>query len=226
MSSFYKNQLRTYLAATLADMTTGVVMNGLSGQGASINWGNALLNGLQTGTNFVAYPISVDLLAKNSKAYKELQKEFEDPKKSTFLVKSKVYVINALATSALITTVNYPLSKVQEMFQNKKPSAKPTELVNFYVNGVLPNIGYPVVANSLSAKIPESKNSLKNYLRATYINVAASFGGTVFNLPVSVLRDHASPIGTIKGFRGAIVPIIFTQDFVTHFSNVLKCIAE
>lgn len=226
MSSFYKNQLVTYLSATLADMATGVVMNGLSGQGASINWGNALLNGLQTGTHFVAYPISVDLLAKNSKAYKELQKEFEDPKKSTFLVKSKVYVINALTTSALITTVNYPLSKVQEMFQNKKPSAKPTELVNFYVNGVLPNIGYPLVANSLSAKIPESKNSLKKYLRGTYINVAASFGGTVFNLPVSALRDHVSPIETIKGFGGAIAPIIFTQDFVTHFSNVLKSISE
>ena len=62
MSSFDKAQLQTYIGATLADMATGVVMNGLSGQGTKINWGNSLLGGLQTGTNFVAYSISVDLL--------------------------------------------------------------------------------------------------------------------------------------------------------------------
>lgn len=227
MSSFYKNQLRTYIGATLADMATGVVMNGLSGQGTKINWGNALLGGLQTGTNFVAYPIAVDILEKNSKAYKELESEFNDPKKSTFMVKSKVYVINALTTSALVTTVNYPLSKVQDMFKNNgKTSAKPTELVNFYVNGVLPNIGYPLVANTLSAKIPESKNSLKKYLRGTCINLVASFGGSVFNLPVSVLRDHVPVTQTVKGFCGSIVPIVCTQDFLTHFQNVFKCISE
>ena len=227
MSSFYKSQLRTYLGATLADMATGVVMNGLNPQRSPINWGSALLNGLQTGTNFVAYPIAVNILEKNSKAYKELQKEFKDPKKSTFMVKSKIYVINALTASALITTVNYPLSKVKEMFEHKTDKkTKPTEIVNFYVDNILPNIGYPLVANTLSAKIPDSKNSLKKYLRATYINLAASFGGTVFNLPVSVLCHHVPAHQSILGFRGAITPIILTQDFCAHFSNVFKCISE
>lgn len=227
MSSFYKNQLQTYIGATLADMATGVFMNGLSGQGTQINWGNALLNGLQTGTNFVAYPIAVDILERSSKSYKELKSDFDDPKKSTFSVKTKVYLTNALVTSALITTVNFPLSKVQEAFQGKKEKTNiPNELVNFYANGILGNIGYPLVANTLSAKIPESKNSLKSYLRATYINLAGSFGGTVFNLPLSVLRDHIPASKSILGFRDAIVPIVCTQDFLSHFYGVLQCISE
>ncbi|OHT06195.1 hypothetical protein TRFO_25810 [Tritrichomonas foetus] len=218
MSDFSKESTKTFLGATLASISTDVFLNGISGSGQKVDWVNSVYNGLQTGTNFVAYDIAVEILQKNSKAYRELVKKGNN--------KAAVYGINAITAAAVITAINYPIAKAQQLHTTGKTTVSPADVVNTFVDGILPNVGYPVTADYLSGKIPESKNSLNQYLRGSFINVTACLGGSVANLPVSIVRDHVSPVTTVADWCKSIGPVVATQDFFAHFTNILKCISE
>lgn len=224
MSSFYKEQLKTFLSAALASMSTEVVLNGVAGTGKQIDWLNATFNGLQTGTDFVAYPIATNLLEKYSSSYAALSKDFNDPKKTNLKISAKYYTTNALAAAALLTAVKYPLYLLQDNANDGQGFE--TNVTDFYANQVLPNIGYPVVANNLTRALPPSKNSLHNYLRNSFINLGGCFGGSFANLPLSTIRDKIPLSQTLSDFVKSIGPTICVQDFTNHFSSVLKSIAE
>ena len=130
-SNFQKEMTQVFVSATLADVFTRAVVNGVSGSTEKLDFGDAFLSGAQTGTCFIAYPIAEKLLQKSS-TYREKSKHG----KGVF-----TYASTAAVTAAIIASVNYPISKVQELRKKGETVLSVSEFAKLFADQIMPNIG-------------------------------------------------------------------------------------
>ena len=219
MSEFARQQTVTYISAVLADMSTQTILNGISEKAAQLDWADTFLNGLQTATGFIAYPIAFDVLEKTSKKYRQIQE------KKTLSDQVLFYGVTSATASAILTGVNYPISKVQQARKDGKVNASVNEVVKFYFDGILPTAGFLVFADKIADVLPPTKNSLGSWINESAINSFGALGSTLFNLPVSLLRDKTPLLTSINNWKSSLIPGIIMQDTFSHFNRVFKSLA-
>lgn len=215
MSKFAAEMTQTFVSATCADVFTAAMMNGISG-GKALDLPDAVLNGLQTGTGFIAYPVAEHLLEKFS-----LYREKKGKNQKVF-----VYAANAVGAAAIIASMNYPITKLQEKRKTGKTTVSVTEFGNMFVDQILPNVGFPVVADALEAKIRVPKDSLSNWFRGSFILCAGSLGGSIANLPLAMAKGGIKELPeTITGFVKSIPATLASNDAFGHFTKITSCIS-
>ena len=131
-------------------------------------------------------------------------------------------MVTGVQTCALpISGINYPISKVQEAYNNKKATVSFKSLSKYFADQTLQNIGFPVVNDYLEKKIPIPKDSLSRYLRSSSIASLASLSGSLASLPLYI-KDNETFGKTISSWIKSIPGIMCTNDSFAHFSNVIK----
>ncbi|KAH0793765.1 hypothetical protein GPJ56_002317 [Histomonas meleagridis] len=216
-NEFSRKMLTTFISSTLAGVFTDAVVSGASGSAKPLDLTNSFYNGLQLGTNFVAYPIATRLLENKSKTYRQKEKE----NNKVFLYASK-----AVVTAGIVAAVNYPISKFQEVHNNKKTIISLKDFGIYFADQILPNVGFPVTNDYLHKVIPVPKDSLSQYLRESTIATLSSLGGSVANLPLSIPKDHATISGTLSGWIKSIGKTTCTNDSYAHFAKTLQFITQ
>ena len=210
-TNFQKEMTQVFVSATLADVFTRAVVNGVSGSTEKLDFGDAFLSGAQTGTCFIAYPIAEKLLQKSS-TYREKSKNG----KGVF-----TYTSTAVVTAAIIASVNYPISKVQELRKKGATIVSASEFAKLFGDQILPNIGFPVVADKLESALPKAKDSLSQWARSTFIVTTASIGGALANLPVVAARNGpGSLVSEVVGAIGSVPSVVVSNDAFNHFTGV------
>lgn len=211
-TSFPKEMTQVFASATLADVFTQAFLNGISGSEEKFDFGDAFLGGVQTGNCFIAYPIAEHLLQKYSSTYREKSKHG----KGVF-----TYTSTAVVTAAIIAATNYPISKAREFRKNGVTIITSSEWASYFADQILPNIGFPVVADKLEATLPQAKDSLSQWARSSFIVTAGSIGGSLANLPLVALRKGAKGLaGEVTGALGAVPAVVASNDAFNHFTGI------
>ncbi|KAH0788723.1 hypothetical protein GPJ56_007405 [Histomonas meleagridis] len=207
---------KTYISSSLAGAITNDFVNGISQSPKPFDIKNSIYEGLQVGTNFVAYPIAEKVLHRSSKKYRKSKN-----KNKVFM-----YTANALVTSAIVASVNYPIVVMQKSHNKEPYNISLKDFGIYFVDQILPNIGFPVANDYLEKVVPNSTNTMIQYLRNSGIAAIASLSGSVANLPLSMIKDHATISGTISDWFKSIGGITFTNDSFAHFSKVFGSITK
>jgi hypothetical protein len=165
---------------------------------------NAILSGVQTGTTFVAPPIASGIL----------KCAVTNPRYGSSPWFN--YVAGSVVSSAIITSVNYPIAKVAEVRTKGKAQYSLKEFVGNFVDLLLPNIAFPVISDRLEAVLPAAKNSAAVFARRAVITGAASFGSVLANTPVAAVRNGTKlPEIAGQAIRSVLPAIILTEAFVS-----------
>lgn len=211
-TSFPKEMTQVFASATLADVFTQAFFNGISGSEEKFDFGDAFLGGAQTGTCFIAYPIAERLLQKYSSTYREKSKHG----KGVF-----TYTSTAVVTAAIIGAANYPISKAREFRKNGVTVVSASEWAAYFADQILPNIGFPVVADKLEATLPRGKDSLSQWVRSSFIVTAGSIAGSAANLPLVAVRKGAKSLASeVAGAVGSVPYVIASNDAFNHFTGI------
>ena len=78
-----KEAAKVFVSSTFAGIFTDAFVNGLSDPVKPLNKANAVFNGLQLGTNFIAYPVAQRILHDNLKIYRKKEKKMREKKKES-----------------------------------------------------------------------------------------------------------------------------------------------
>jgi hypothetical protein len=195
---------KTYLASTVADVTTRAIFAGVLGNASPLDLPDAVLSGIQTGTTFVAPSIAGAIL----------KRTVTNPRycKSPWFN----YVAGSVVSSAIITSVNYPLSKAAEARTKGKAQCSLKEFVGNFVDLILPNIAFPVISDRLEGVLPTAKNSAAVFLRRAAITGAASCGSVLANAPIAAVKNGTKLSEVGAQAIGAVLPgIVLTEAFVS-----------
>lgn len=208
-----KEAAKVFISATFAGIFTDAFQNGLSAPSKPLNVVDSIFNGLQLGTNFIAYPIAQKLLNDKSKVYRDMKSRGN----VVF-----VYGADALLTAAIVAGVNYPLAKAQEKHASGKATVSLKSFGEYFADQILPNVGFPAVNDYLEKRLPVPSDSLSRYLRSTSIAAAASLGGSLANLPLAYFKDGETLGKTLSGWIKSIPAMSCTNDAFEHFSAVVS----
>jgi hypothetical protein len=209
---FWTQKTKTYVAAALADVFTGVVMCGVNGE--KVNFGDVFTLSLQTGTEFVAYGIGTHFLEKYCEFFRQAQRE------KNYLV---TYGSRALAAGGILAVVNYPLSKIYLARTGQKVQYSPSDFGWFFAEKVLANTGFPVVMDTLEHALPTTKHSLFGWARSHACVEGGALGAAVARLPLKLARTgEGSLASTVTSWIKGIGAGICLDDASAHFSGLLK----
>lgn len=221
-NKFAASMAQTYVGATLGSIVSQVAMRGISGASTPFDFKTSLLGGLQTGTAFIAYPVACDILAKNSKAFKNRK---EDPNANQL----PIYIQGGMLGAAIITTINYPLSCILKGYQapdKKGPNPDLKGALSFYVDQVGSSIGFATTMNTLAPKVPIPSNSLLAWARQHALVNISNVGGKVFAFPIHKIRHGSTLTGMVTGYLKGMGGVVICGDATVHFKNVLGFLIE
>ena len=225
-SQFCKNMVQTFVSAACGSVFSQAACRGIAGAQTPIDWVDASLNGLKTGTAFIAYPVAVKALADAWPFYK---KHLECPKAT----KIPVYVFGGALGAFICTCVNLPLGRVQNARKGGKPcNTNGSNLANCakcfagaYVDQLPSSIGFAATNGTLGPLVPTSTNSFVTWARNNALVNISNIGGKLLSYPVHRIR-HGSKLTTmlldyIRGMHGVVI----TGDATNFFKGIFACIA-
>jgi hypothetical protein len=128
--------------------------------------------------------------------------------------------VTSVVSSAIITAVNYPISKVAEQRTKGAAEFSLVEFANFFADQILPGIGFPVVNDYLEGVIPRQKNSLAAWARTSAIQALSGIGASAFQHPLAAVRDGAKLSSFIDAAVQTVVPAVVLTDAFAHFSKI------
>lgn len=212
--------VHTYISATLGNMVAQSVMRGLGTTEAPLDFCDSALSGMQVGTAFIAYPVSVQLLKDISPKFK---KNAEDPNGNKWIT----YTLGGAGGAAIVTLLNYPISRIQVTRKTGKcPIKNPLkEMASMYVDQIGSSIGFAATMGTVAPLIPIPKDSLGSWARNSGLVQIANIGGKCFAYPIHKIRHGSTLCGMISGYLKGSLGVMVTGDSTMHFKNVLSFIA-
>ena len=226
-SKFCKSMVQTFISAACGSVLSQAAMRGIAGAQTPIDWVDSAINGLKTGTAFIAYPVAVRVLSDACPTYK---KHVECPKAS----KIPVYVFGGALGALICTAVNVPLNKVQ---QKRKGACKKGEcgcsLVNCakcfagaYVDQIGSSIGFAATNGTLGPLVPTTTNSFLAWARNNALVNISNIGGKILSYPIHRIRHGSTLTGMITDYVKGMGGVVITGDACAFFKGVFACIAE
>ena len=223
-SQFTQEMLQTYICATVGNMFADAIIRGFQGNAAPMEFTDSLLDGFQTATTYVAYPIAVKALSKVSKKYKKAVESLDDEDCG---VKRRlgVFVIGGITAAGITTVVNFPIKVAQERRREKGVSVEvtPKQLIKYTADQIGANIGTNASAAILESHIPIPHSHLLRFGRNHAINTLSNLGGLLTTMPTDMLlgQQHEPIISAIGAF---LTSQIFTDmvlfESVDHFMKL------
>jgi hypothetical protein len=210
MSNPLLENIPVYAGAALGSAFTAAFVRGVSGGPTAFDCNAAVLDGLQTGAAFVAYPIGKEILQRTSTCYQRKIKE----KRCTALE-------SAIAGSAVLTVLNYPVLKIQELQQTGTVTLQARATLDSFVDNILPLVGFPVTLDFLEAKLPTSTNSLLAWGRTQAILAISGLGATIAQAPLTLIRGK-SLAGELRGWVAGLGAGVVLNDAAGHFTKLLS----
>lgn len=212
--------VQTYISATLGNMVAQSVMRGLNVNDKPLDLADSVLSGMQVGTAFIAYPVSVQLLKDVCPAFK---KNAEDPNGNKWIT----YTLGGAGGAAIVTLLNYPISRFQMARRTGTcPIKNPIkEMASMYIDQVGSSIGFAATMGTVAPLIPIPKDSLGSWARNSGLVQISNIGGKVFAYPIHKIRHGSSLCGMIGGYLKGALGVCVTGDSTAHFKNVLAFIA-
>jgi len=210
--------LKTYISATLGDITTNVIFNGVSQLKGPTSIINTTLHGMQTGTCFIAFPIAQHLLDQICK---------ESPKLKQIREKGHAVdiAITGTVAAAVVTVMNLPLHLVQEkVANNKDANVTAKDIGKMFFSQIGPNIGFPLTASFVDPLLPIPQNSIIGWARGHLLTNTSAFGATLLSIPSGYLLNGINPMVQVKGFFKGIVSSMVLQDSTEHFMRIAQSI--
>ena len=223
-SKFCKSMIQTFISATAGSCFSQAAMRGIAGASTPIDWVDTALNGLKTGTAFIAYPVAVKVLSNTFPGYK---KAVECPQ----ACKAKVYAFGGALGALICTAVNFPLGKIQQCRAgkcNKQHSFADCAkgFAGAYVDQVGSSIGFATTMGTLAPLVPVPANSFLAYLRNNALVNISNVGGKIFAFPIHKLRHGSSLCGMVGGYLKGMGGVVMTGDACAFFKGILTCITE
>lgn len=225
-SKFTKSMVQTFIAATAGSMISAAATRGIAGAQTPIDWVDTAINGLKTGTAFIAYPVAVRTLSNSFPSYKQAV-ECKD------CCKAKVYVFGGCLGALICTAVSLPLTKIQNC--RKGQSCKKEgccvakcakQFAGAYLDQVGSSIGFATTMGTLAPLVPVPKNSVLAWARNNALVNISNIGGKVFAFPIHKIRHGSSLTGMIGGYLKGMTGVVITGDACAFFKGVLSCITE
>ena len=215
MSSFVKDTIQTFCAATLGSMTSALLTRGTAGASGAADLVNLALDGLQTGVDFVAYPIALNLIGKVSVPFK---KNMENPKGKQYIT----WVVGGAATAVLGTLMKYPIQKVQEARKGGKVTICPKEILSNSIDSLGGSIGFPTTNGLISPLFPAQKGAFAQWAQGHLIVHLSNLGATLMGFPIAHLRHGAKLGDAICGWKNGIPGTMYTNDACAHFKALMQ----
>lgn len=210
---------QTYIAATFGSMVSQLAMRGILGGAGRADMTNTILSGLQVGTNFVAYPIAIQLLRKHSQKFRE---NMDDPHGKKFVT----YLAGGAVAAGIVTAVNYPLTKIMAWHNHQKADKHTPSIFGFYADQIGSSIGFAATMGTLSPIVPVYHDSLSTWIRTNLLVNASNIGGKLFSYPIHHLRYGTTLSSMITGYMKAIPAVIITGDATNQIKDTIAFIAE
>ena len=203
--SFTRSMAQTYVSATLGNMVSQLVMRGYYGGAGKVDMGNVFLVGLQVGTSFIAYPVAIQILRNKCKKFRD---NMDDPKGNKLLT----YAAGGATAALIVTAVNYPISRIQMAYNNKKVENFCKEFFGFYADQIGSSIGFAATMGTVAPLVPSCKDSLSSWARNLLLVNVSNVGGSLFAWPIRFLRHNASLPSMVLGNIRNIPGVMFTGD--------------
>ena len=219
--------VQTFISATCGSVLSQAAMRGVAGAQTHIDWVDAALNGLKTGTAFIAYPVAVRTLADAFPAFKKI---VECPAAN----KIPVYVCGGALGALICTSVSFPLGKVQQHRNGgckngkcEKSAGKCLKcFAGAYLDQVGSSIGFAATNGTLSPLVPTTTNSFLAWARNNAIVNIANIGGKILAYPIHRIRHGSTLSGMITDYVKGMGGVVITGDACNFFKGVFACIAE
>ena len=215
MSAFAKDVLQTVVAAALGSATSALIQRGQAGAQGSADYVDLALGGLQTGVDFVAYPVALNLLGKVSPAFK---KNLENPKGKKYVT----WVLGGATTALLGSLLKYPLQVAQQSRKGEKKACNPKDILSNTIDSIGGSIGFPATNDTFTPLIPEQSNAFASWARGHVLVHIANLGSTLFAFPLARLRHGAKLGDMIAGWARGIPGTMYLNDACGHFKALMQ----
>jgi hypothetical protein len=223
-SQFTQEMLQTYVCATIGDMFTNAIIRGFRGNAEPMEFIDALLNGFQTATTYVAYPIAVEALSAISPKYKKAVESMEE-KDCSIPKKIGVVAIGGVTAACIATAVNFPIKVAQERRSAKgvNVDVTPKQIIKYMSDQIGANVGINATSAMLESSIPVPRTRLLQFGRNHAINTISNLCGTVVTIPVNIVfrQEHDTLFKAIGDFLSSqIFSDMVLFETVDHFLKI------
>lgn len=214
MSNFPALMGQTYISAALGNMFAQFTVRGYTGNSSPLDYTDIVLSALQTGTVFISNPTGYEILRRKSATFR---KKLEDDSSS----KITVWIEGGILGAAVVATVNYPISVYQKKRRGEKVQFSFKGMAGHFADQLGSSIGFAVTNDTLNKFVPNSNNSLVNWIRGSVQANVSKFGGKCCALPVHYLRHGTTAKEMIDNCLKGAASVIITRDAAAQLKNVL-----
>jgi hypothetical protein len=225
-SKFTKTMVQTFIGSAAGSMLSQAMGRGIAGAQTPIDWVDTAINGLKTGTAFIAYPVAVRTLSNACPTYKQAVECPTAPK-------AKVYILGGSLAALICTAVSFPLGKMQACRSGKACTMKErnlancaTEFAGAYADQIGISIGFAATMGTLAPLVPIPKNSILAWIRQSSLVQISNMGGRVFAFPIHKIRRGATLGGMLGGYLKNWHGVLITGDACNYYKGVLQSITE
>jgi hypothetical protein len=188
-----------FISATIMDVVTRAIFSAIEGNLLPFNAFDSVILGLESGVAAIAPSLASEVLKSSAITRKFTQNRWTG------------YVAHALVSSAIVTGVNYPLSKAAELHRKGSTRLSLREFANHYADRIVAGIAYPAIMDALGAALPATKHPIAAYGRDGLITLIASAGAAIAAVPIAKVENR----GIIAAVAvGALLPGILVSEEV------------
>jgi hypothetical protein len=201
---------RVFVAAALGSGVTTAFCRGVRGESAALDCQTAVIDALKAGSAFAAYPMGQAFLQSHFPSYQQRLKD-----------NLSTAAASAIAGSVALTALNYPIFRLQEFRETGEITLQARATLDFFIDNILPFVGFPVTTNYLEAKLPTSTNSLVAWGRYQFIYALGGLGAAVAQTPLNIIKGRGV-VGAFREWLAGIGPGIVISESAFHFTQLLS----